>query len=71
MFAPERAMFASNFPVDRLCGSFDTIFSGFKRIVAALPPAGQAALFHDTAARIYRPAPVASHLSTVSWEQRP
>ena len=29
IFGPKRAMFASNFPVDRLCGSFDTIFSGF------------------------------------------
>jgi predicted TIM-barrel fold metal-dependent hydrolase len=54
MFGPDRAMFASNFPVDSLCASFDTIFSGFKQIVADLPPAAQAALFCETARRVYR-----------------
>jgi predicted TIM-barrel fold metal-dependent hydrolase len=56
MFGPHRAMFASNFPVDSLCASYDTILSGFKHIVAALPAADQAALFHGTAERMYRPA---------------
>ncbi len=37
MFGTRRAMFASNFPVDSLCGSFDDIYSGFKSIVADLP----------------------------------
>ena len=56
MFGPDRSMFASNFPVDSLCASFDTIFSGFKSIVADLDAADQRALFHDTAQRVYRPA---------------
>jgi predicted TIM-barrel fold metal-dependent hydrolase len=47
-------MFASNFPVDSLVGSFDAIFSGFKAIVADLPSAAQRKLFHDNAMRIYR-----------------
>jgi predicted TIM-barrel fold metal-dependent hydrolase len=47
-------MFASNFPVDRLVGSFDTIFSGFRESVADLAPADQRKLFHDNAVRIYR-----------------
>jgi len=50
----ERCMFASNFPVDSLVGSFDAIFNGFKAIVADLPSAAQRKLFHDNAARIYR-----------------
>ena len=54
MFGPARAMFASNFPVDGLCGSFDTILRGFKVATADLPRADRLALFHDTAARIYR-----------------
>lgn len=54
MFGPERAMFASNFPVDSLCGTFDTIFSGFKAIVTDLPDADQRRLFHDTAGDVYR-----------------
>ena len=47
-------MFASNFPVDGLVGTFDTIFSGFKAIVADMPEDQQRMLFHDNAVRIYR-----------------
>lgn len=54
IFGADRCMFASNFPVDGLVGSFDTIFSAFKAIVADLPEAQQRALFHDNAKRIYR-----------------
>jgi predicted TIM-barrel fold metal-dependent hydrolase len=54
IFGIDRCMFASNFPVDRLCADFDTIFSGFKTIVADLSRAEQSKLFHDNAVRIYR-----------------
>ena len=54
IFGVDRCMFASNFPVDRLCADFDTIFAGFKTIVANLPRAEQSSLFHDNALRIYR-----------------
>ena len=53
-FGVERAMFASNFPVDGLVGTFDDIYSGYKTIVADLPEADQRRLFHDNAVRIYR-----------------
>jgi len=53
-FGVERCLFASNFPVDGLCASFDTIYSGFRTIVADLDPADQRRLFHDNAVRIYR-----------------
>jgi predicted TIM-barrel fold metal-dependent hydrolase len=53
-FGPERAMFASNFPVDGLTGSFDTIYSGFKAATADLPVADRNMLFHGTARRVYR-----------------
>jgi predicted TIM-barrel fold metal-dependent hydrolase len=52
-FGVERAMFASNFPVDSLCASFDTIFSGFRTIVADFSRMEQRSLFHDNAIRIY------------------
>ena len=52
-FGVDRAMFASNFPVDSLCATFDTIFSGFRAIVAQFSAAEQRALFHDNAVRIY------------------
>jgi len=54
IFGIERCMFASNFPVDSLVADFDTIFDGFKAIVADLGAADQAALFHDNAIRFYR-----------------
>jgi predicted TIM-barrel fold metal-dependent hydrolase len=54
MFGAHRAMFASNFPVDSLCGSFDTIYSGFKRITAHYSQADQARLFCETARDVYR-----------------
>lgn len=57
MFGAERVMFASNFPVDSLCGSFDDIYGGFKRIVADLPLAQQEQLFYRNARRVYRTVP--------------
>ena len=63
VFGVERAMFASNFPVDGLCGSFDTIYRGFKASVADLPAAARLALFHDNAIRVY-------HLEGVVPESR-
>jgi predicted TIM-barrel fold metal-dependent hydrolase len=54
IFGIDRCMFASNFPVDSLCADFDTIFSGFKAIVADLDHDDQLKLFHDNAVRIYR-----------------
>jgi predicted TIM-barrel fold metal-dependent hydrolase len=57
IFGIERCMFASNFPVDSLVADFDTIFDGFKAIVAHLRTTEQAALFHDNAVRLYRLEP--------------
>jgi predicted TIM-barrel fold metal-dependent hydrolase len=52
-FGIARAMFASNFPVDGLCASFDAIVTGVRTIVHDFPAAEQRALFHDNAIRIY------------------
>jgi predicted TIM-barrel fold metal-dependent hydrolase len=54
MFGPDRAMFASNFPVDSLCHSFDTIMTGFKQIASRFSVEDQQRLFVDTARRLYR-----------------
>jgi predicted TIM-barrel fold metal-dependent hydrolase len=53
IFGVPRAMFASNFPVDSLCASFDEIYSGFRDITGSLCALEQRALFHDNALRIY------------------
>ena len=54
-FGAERCMFASNFPVDGLCDSFDTIFQNFKKIASSFSIKDQSALFHDNALKYYRP----------------
>ena len=53
IFGVERAMFASNFPVDSLCATFDEIYCGFREITASFSPVERRALFHDNAHRIY------------------
>ena len=54
IFGVARSMFASNFPVDGLCIGYRALFDAFKTFVADRPAAEQRALFHGTAARIYR-----------------
>ncbi|MCL4764807.1 MAG: amidohydrolase family protein [Hyphomicrobiaceae bacterium] len=54
IFGPDRCLFASNFPVDGLCGSFEAIYSGYKEATADLPRADRLRLFHDNAIRVYR-----------------
>ena len=55
-FGPERCMFESNFPVDKASCSYGALWNSFKRIAADFSASEKVALFHDTAARIYRPA---------------
>lgn len=54
IFGVDRCLFASNFPVDSLVGTFDTIYAGFKAAVADRPLGDQRKLFHDNAVRLYR-----------------
>lgn len=53
-FGPERCLFESNFPVDRASCSYRVLWNAFKRIVSGASAAEKAALFHDTATRVYR-----------------
>lgn len=53
LFGAERAMFASNFPVDSLCATFAEIYDGFRGIAKDFGALEQRALFHDNAVRIY------------------
>lgn len=53
IFGPERCMFASNFPVDSLVASFDTIFSGFLEITSGCSADERDRMFRENAVRIY------------------
>ena len=57
MFGTDRCMFASNFPVDGLFGSWDYLYINFKRATADLSQADREKLFAGNAARFYRIEP--------------
>ena len=52
-FGPERCMFESNFPVDKVSYSYNVLYNAFKRLSRGYSPSERAAMFQDTAARIY------------------
>ena len=54
IFGADRVMFASNFPVDSLVGSFETIFTGFLDITSGFTEDERAAMFRSNAQRFYR-----------------
>jgi L-fuconolactonase len=56
-FGPTRGMFESNFPVDKGMCSYAVLWNAFKRLASGAGAAEKAALFHDTAARVYRLTP--------------
>jgi predicted TIM-barrel fold metal-dependent hydrolase len=53
-FGVERCMFESNFPVDKFSCSYTVLWNAFKRLTKDYSAAEKAALYHDTAARVYR-----------------
>ncbi|MFQ5626962.1 MAG: amidohydrolase family protein [Methyloligellaceae bacterium] len=53
-FGVNRCMFESNFPVDKFSISYTTVWNSAKKISQGYSAAERAALFHDTAARVYR-----------------
>jgi predicted TIM-barrel fold metal-dependent hydrolase len=54
LFGVDRCMFASNFPVDGICHSFDAVYSSFDEITRGLSSIERHRLFHDNAEHIYR-----------------
>jgi predicted TIM-barrel fold metal-dependent hydrolase len=53
-FGPNRCMFESNFPVDKVSYSYNVMYNAFKRITKDHSASERADMFHDTAARVYR-----------------
>ncbi len=54
VFGPERCMFESNFPVDRLSLSYRTLWNGLKKIAKDYPESAKTALFSGTARKVYK-----------------
>jgi predicted TIM-barrel fold metal-dependent hydrolase len=53
-FGPNRCMFESNFPVDKVSYSYNVLYNAFKRLSKGYSATERAAMFHDTAVRVYR-----------------
>ena len=53
-FGADRAMFESNYPVDKWGASYATLWNAFKRLSSGASADEKRALFSGTAARIYR-----------------
>lgn len=53
-FGPDRCMFESNFPPDKVSYSYNVMYNAFKRLSKGYSTGERAAMFHGTAARMYR-----------------
>ena len=53
-FGPDRCMFESNFPVDKMSLSYHVYWNAMKKIAAGFSDAERTAMFSGTASRIYR-----------------
>ena len=53
-FGPERCIFATNWPVDRLFSTYDTLIDAYTEIIAGFSQDEQIAMFSGNAERLYR-----------------
>jgi predicted TIM-barrel fold metal-dependent hydrolase len=54
MFGAHRCCYGSNFPIEKLWTDYGTLYKTFRNAIAHLAETEQAAILHDTAARLYR-----------------
>lgn len=52
-FGPQRSMFGTNFPVEKLWTTMPQLVQAWKQAVSSLPPAAQADIFAGTTRRVY------------------
>lgn len=54
VFGPDRAMFGSNFPIERLWTDYATLIAAMRSALEPYTPAEQGAIWHDNAVRWYQ-----------------
>jgi predicted TIM-barrel fold metal-dependent hydrolase len=54
IFGPERCLFGSNFPVEKLWTEYADLITAYRKVIEPLGEAVARAALHDTAARVYR-----------------
>ena len=53
-FGAGRCLYGSNFPIEKLWTAYRPLIDAYRAATSAYSPAEQRAIFHDTAARVYR-----------------
>jgi predicted TIM-barrel fold metal-dependent hydrolase len=53
-FGPERCMFESNFPLDKMSISYHTLWNAFKKLTASFSESEKDRMFRGTAIEVYR-----------------
>ena len=53
-FTPERGMFESNFPVDKVSFSYNILYNAFRKYSKDFSKSERAAMFHDNAVKFYK-----------------
>ena len=54
IFGPARCLFGSNFPVEKLWTQYSDLIAAYRGAIEPLGEAAARAVFHDTAAKVYR-----------------
>ena len=54
MFGADRCLYGSNFPIEKLWTDYKSLYQTFRNAIRHLGESEQAAILHDTAARLYR-----------------
>jgi predicted TIM-barrel fold metal-dependent hydrolase len=54
LFGADRCLFGSNFPIEKLWTDYKTLYQTFRNAIGGFTDREQAAILHDTAARLYR-----------------
>jgi predicted TIM-barrel fold metal-dependent hydrolase len=54
LFGADRCCYGSNFPIEKLWTDYATLYRAFRAAIADFDDREQAAILHDTAARLYR-----------------
>ncbi len=54
LFGADRCLWGSNYPIEKLWTSYADLVAAHREATAKLPKKAQAAIFNDTAARVYR-----------------
>jgi len=53
-FGPQRCLYGSNFPIEKLWTSYDELFTALKTVVSGIGEQHVQAIFNDNAERLYR-----------------